>query len=103
MADVTTQRADESARHGPSRRRVALVVVGYVVWIFVIGVAAFLLSFAAHFDCGGTLGGFGESASARLDESCYEDRMRFVGVGVLGAALLPAIGYVLWRRRRSTT
>ena len=76
-------------------------MVGYVLWIVLIGVGAFVLSFAAHFDCGGTFGGFGESASARLDEGCYADRMRFVGVGVLALALLPAAGYVLHRRVRA--
>lgn len=38
------------------------------------GVTAVVTIFDAHFDCGGTLGGFGEASDARLDQSCVDAR-----------------------------
>ena len=59
--------------------------------------------FDAHFDCGGTLGGFGESASARLDDACLDRRilrvpiaMLIVLIGSVGAAILVR----RWARRQ---
>ena len=54
----------------------------------------------AHFDCGGTLGGFGESASARLDEACASRRAwRPVAGGVAMIAVTIVAGL---RVRRSS-
>jgi hypothetical protein len=59
--------------------KVALAVLA-ALWL---AISWLVVGFDAHFDCGGTLGGFGESASARLDDDCYERRV--LRVPIVGA------------------
>lgn len=72
-----------------------------VVWI---ATAWLVVGFDAHFDCGGTLGGFGESSSARLDEECYGRRALKIpfAVSVIVAGAVVG-GFALRRRARSST
>jgi hypothetical protein len=59
-----------------------------------------VVGFDAHFDCGGTLGGFGESANARLDADCYDRRSLRLWI-VLPVVLLGVIGAGIAVRRRA--
>ena len=80
----------------PGRLGIAALVVYAIA---ASAMVAFVVGFDSHFDCGGTLGGFGESSSARLDEACVSRRAwRPVVGGVTMVALTIAAGV---RIRRS--
>lgn len=49
----------------------------------------------AHFDCGGTLGGFGEAADARLDDACFGNSLWRPIVGVTLTLLVT--GFAVYR------
>lgn len=92
--------ADIEQRRAPGWfGKIALALLA-VVWA---ATATVVLVFEAHFSCGGTLGGFGESANARLDEACYDRRLvrRLPATLAVIAAGSAAIG-VLLRRRVAT-
>ena len=60
--------------------------------------AVVVTSFDAHFDCGGTLGGYGEGASARLDTQCRDDRAWRVIVATVGTIFICGVGAFGLRR-----
>ncbi len=93
----------EDLRRSASRRpgwlgRVALG--GFTV--LAVGTAFVVTVFDAHFDCGGTLGGFGEAADARLDTQCRDDRLWRTGVAVVVTSMICAAGAVAVRRSSSS-
>lgn len=95
---VDARSAGESVPGWLGKAGLALLAV---VWI---ATAWLIVGFDAHFDCGGTLGGFGESSSARLDEECYGRRALKIplAVSVVVAGALVG-GFALRRRARSST
>ena len=86
-------------------RRGAPVRTGWLGWlalgvfaVLTVGTGFVVTLFDAHFDCGGTLGGYGEAADARLDTECRDARMwRTVVAGVV-TLLICAGGVVALRR-----
>ncbi len=61
-------------------------------------VVVIVVSLDSHFECGGTLGGFGESASARLDEGCVSSRGWRPVVGAVAMISLTIVAGVRIRR-----
>jgi phosphate/sulfate permease len=55
-----------------------------------------------HFACGGTFGGFGESANARLDEACVDRRAWLFALPIATLLALVTIRLLLWRRSRTS-
>jgi hypothetical protein len=73
---------------------VALTVYAIAASIVVVVV----VSLDSHFACGGTLGGFGESASARLDNACVSSRGWRPVVGAVAMIALTIAAGVRIRR-----
>lgn len=103
--DMTTAPTapDTSGSPTPARPPRTRVILEVLAWLLALGgvlVAWAAIAIDNHFCCGGTLGGFGESANARLDEACVDARAwRFavplaIYVGALGLRV-----FVLRRRR----
>lgn len=76
--------------------KVALAVLA-ALWL---AIAWLVVGFDAHVDCGGTLGGFGESANARLDDECFDRRILRVPIAML-IVLIGSVGAGVWVRRRA--
>ncbi len=93
---LATDARSTGARAPGTFGKIALVMLASC-WV---AVAALVLAFDAHFDCGGTLGGFGESANARLDDACYDRRSLRVLIAA-PVVLLGAAGAGVWFRRWS--
>ena len=93
--------SDSSPPAGPTRTRVILEVLAWILALGGVLVAWAAIAIDNHFHCGGTLGGFGESANARLDEACVDARAwRFaVPLAVYVGAL--ALRMFVLRRRRT--
>jgi hypothetical protein len=73
---------------------VALAVYAIAASVVVV----IVVSLDSHFECGGTFGGFGESASARLDDACVSARgWRPVAGAVAMIALTIVAGVRIWR------
>jgi hypothetical protein len=97
---VTAWWATLDARDAGERAPGRLGIVGLVLWSAVWALTAFVvLVFDAHFDCGGTFGGFGESASARLDVACRDRRTWRAIAGVLTVVAGAIAAGVMIRRR----
>jgi|GEM_PF-4282348 len=95
--------ADDLTRN-PDRRPAVLgwvALIGFAV-VAVVGVTGVTIV-DTHFDCGGTLGGFGESADARLDQSCADGRRWRSVVGVTLTLALCAAGIISVRRSEPST
>ncbi len=84
---TVVRRPDLEAK--PPRLRTVFEILGWIVAVAIAVVASFLIVLGSHFDCGGTLGGYGESASARLDQECYAARSwrAVIPFVILGAAV----------------
>lgn len=92
--------ADLDDRRAPGwLGKVGLILLA-VAWA---ATAWLVLTFDSHFSCGGTLGGFGESASARLDEQCFDRVWIRVPIAVAIVSVSSAAIGVLQRRRALRT
>jgi hypothetical protein len=91
----------EDLRRDPSRRPGWLGAAALGAFaVLAIATACIVTLFDAHFDCGGTLGGFGEASDARLDTECRDARLwRTALVGVV-TTLMCVAGVVVVRRSR---
>ena len=90
--------ADDLSRRPDAR-------LGWLGWtslgllgVLMAAAAIVVTSFDAHFDCGGTLGGFGEGASTRLDTACRDARGWRVVVAAAGAVGVTGLGAFALRR-----
>ena len=92
--------SDPSPPAGSARTRVILEVLAWILGLGGVLVAWAAIAIDNHFCCGGTLGGFGESANARLDEACVDARAwRFAVPLALYVGALGLRVFVLRRRR----
>ena len=69
-----------------------------VFTVLATATAVVVTSFDTHFDCGGTLGGFGEGPDAQLDTRCRDDRWWRVIVGTVATVFVCGAGAVAVRR-----
>ena len=70
--------------------------------VLALGSGFVVTLFDAHFDCGGTLGGYGEAADARLDTECRDDRLWRTVVAGVATLIICAAGVVAVRRLGSS-
>jgi len=98
VAVVSWWLADDLRRCSPGR-------LGWLGWfafgvfaVLAIGTGFVVTLFDAHFDCGGTLGGYGEAADARLDTQCRDDRLWRTAVAVVATLLICLAGVFAVRR-----
>ncbi|MGI9608221.1 MAG: hypothetical protein ACR2P0_18975 [Acidimicrobiales bacterium] len=58
------------------RRLSPMAIAGLVVLaLAAFAISAVVVSLETHFDCGGTFGGFGASATSDIDQSCVDGRL----------------------------
>ncbi len=89
----------DDLRRGSAGRLGWLGWLAFVVFaVLAIGTGFVVTLFDAHFDCGGTLGGFGEAADARLDTECRDDRLWRTAVAVVVTSLICLAGALAVRR-----
>ena len=77
---------------------IALEVLGWIFAAAVTVVAVAVIGISNHFECGGTLGGFGESATANLDEACMGRRQWLLLVPPVLLGAIVAIRGLVYRR-----
>ena len=101
--DDRLDRPDRKQASEPTGR-FKLAVVGWIAAVLVTLVAVAAIGFDNHLACGGTLGGYGEGATTRLNEDCMAARQwrELVPFGIL-LVLIGVRVRAARRRRRGRT